>query len=132
MKDKNMKKVITVDFDETLAKTDGVWDPINPIKHLEGGTLTPIQEIFEIVFDKAQKGYEVWIVSFRDWSMMTEVQGFVTTHNLPITGMVATKGEPKLPHLQRLGSSLHIDDNVDSILDAYEAGICGLLVAHNE
>ena len=132
MKDKNMKKVITVDFDETLAKTDGVWDPINPIKHLEGGTLTPIQEIFEIVFDKAQKGYEVWIVSFRDWSMMTEVQEFVTNHNLPVTGMVATKGEPKLPHLQRLGSSLHIDDNVDSILDAYEAGICGLLVAHNE
>lgn len=127
-----MKKVITVDFDETLAKTDGVWDPINPIKHLEGGTLTPIQEIFEIVFDKAQKGYEVWIVSFRDWSMMTEVQEFVTNHNLPVTGMVATKGEPKLPHLQRLGSSLHIDDNVDSILDAHEAGICGLLVAHNE
>jgi len=127
-----MKKVITVDFDETLAKTHGVWDPINPIKHLKGGTLTPIEEIFEIVFEKAKHGYEVWIVSFRAWSMMDEVQEFVKAHNLPITGMVATKGEAKLPFLQKLGSSLHIDDNIDSILDAHEAGICGLLVAHNE
>jgi len=124
-----MKKVITVDFDETLAKTNGVWDGI---KHLEGGTLTPIEEIFEIVFDKANKGYEIWIVSFRGWEHMDEVQRFVTTHNLPITGMIATKGEAKLPFLQKLGSSLHIDDNIDSILDAHEAGICGLLVAHNE
>ena len=123
-----MKKVITVDFDETLAKTNGVWDGI---KHLEGGTLTPIEEIFEIVFDKANKGYEIWIVSFRGWEHMDEVQRFVTTHNLPITGMIATKGEAKLPHLQKLESVLHIDDNVETIIEAFENGIHGILVAHS-
>jgi FMN phosphatase YigB (HAD superfamily) len=129
MKDKNMKKVITVDFDETLAKTQGVWDGI---KHLEGGILTPINEIFEIVFNKAKEGYSVWIVSFRSWDYMAEVQEFVAKHNLPITGMIATKGEAKLPFLQKLGSSLHIDDNVETILEAFENGINGMLVKHNE
>jgi FMN phosphatase YigB (HAD superfamily) len=126
----NMKKVITVDFDETLAKTENVWNPENPIEHMDGGTLTPIEEIFEIVFEKAQKGYEVWIVSFRAWKNMDEVQKFVSDHNLPITGMIATKGEAKLPFLQKLESSLHIDDNVDTILEAHEAGICAILVSH--
>jgi FMN phosphatase YigB (HAD superfamily) len=123
-----MKKVITVDFDETLAKTHGVWDGI---KHLEGGTLTPIEEIFEIVFEKAKQGYDVWIVSFRSWDDMGEVQEFVKTHQLPITGMVATKGEAKLPFLQKLESVLHIDDNVETIVEAFENGIHGILVAHN-
>lgn len=131
MKDKKeqmVKRVITVDFDETLAKTHGVWDGI---KHLEGGTLTPIEEIFEIVFDKANQGYDVWIVSFRSWEHMDEVQDFVVKHNLPITGMIATKGEPKLPHLHKLGSTLHIDDNVETIVEAFENGIHGILVAHS-
>jgi hypothetical protein len=126
MKDKNMKKVITVDFDETLAKTHEVWDGI---KHLDNGLLTPIEEIFEIVFDKAKHGYDVWIVSFRDWEHMHEVQQFVADHNLPVTGMIATKGQPKLPHLQMLGSVLHIDDNVETILEANRNGIHGMLVA---
>ena len=125
------KKVITVDFDETLAKTHNVWHPENPIEHIDGGTLTPIEEIFEIVFDHSKKGYDIWIVSFRAWKDMGEVQRFVTEHNLPITGMIATKGEPKLPHLQKLGSSLHIDDNVETILEAFENGINGMLVKHD-
>ena len=45
--------------------------------------------------------------------------------------MVATKGERKLPHLQRLDSVLHIDDNVETIIDAFENGIHGILVAHS-
>ena len=122
-------KVITVDFDETLAKTHGVWDGI---KHLDNGMLTPIEEIFEIVFDKAKHGYDIWIVSFRSWDHMHEVQQFVADHNLPITGMIATKGEAKLPHLQMLESVLHIDDNIETILEANRNGIHGMLVAVKE
>jgi len=127
-----MNKVITVDFDETLAKTHGVWNPENPIEHLDNGVLTPIEEIFEIVFDKAKHGYDIWIVSFRSWDHMHEVQQFVADHKLPITGMIATKGEAKLPHLQMLNSVLHIDDNVDTILEANRNGIHGMLVAVKE
>ena len=128
------KKVITVDFDETLAKTHNVWDPKSPWGHghLEGGTLTPIKEIFEIVFDHSKKGYDIWIVTFRLLKDTGEVEQFVKDHNLPIKGIISTGGKSKLPHLQELGSLLHIDDNPNVIVEAFESGINGILVAHHD
>ena len=119
------KQVITVDFDETLAKTSTVW---NGWIHLGEGVLEPIPEVFNIVFTKYDQGYEIVIVTFRQDKDIQEVKNFVKEYELPITKVVNTCGKPKLPFLKKLNSILHIDDDLASVLNAEKAGINAILV----
>jgi ATP-dependent RNA circularization protein (DNA/RNA ligase family) len=120
-----MKKVITVDFDETLAKTSTVW---NGWMHLGEGVLEPIPEIFDIVFKRAEEGYEIVIVTFRQDKDIQEVKNFVKEYQLPISKIINTCGKPKLPFLKKLHSILHIDDDLGTVLNAEKAGINAILV----
>ena len=100
-----MKKVITVDFDETLAETViGAW----------GGTnLIPIKRVIEFVKEHHASGTEIHIVTFRNWTQKKEIQDFCKVYKIPIESITCTEGKNKVPFIQKLNSSLHIDDSVE-------------------
>jgi hypothetical protein len=120
-----MKKVMTVDFDDTLAATiTSGW----------GGTsLKPIPRIMNFVFDKVRSGeWEAHIVSFRSDKDKQEVIDFVKGYKLPIKTIICTNSKNKTPFLKSLNSSLHIDDDVSACTLAFMAGIECLLVDHGQ
>lgn len=119
------KKCITVDFDETLAKTDTCW---NGWIHMGSGTLVPIPEIIELVREKHAEGHEIHIVTFRNEECKQEVLNFIKEHNLPVKEVHCTDGKDKTPTLLKLGSQLHIDDFVETLVLANAKGIECLLV----
>ena len=116
---------MTVDFDETLAMTVTTgW----------GGTsLKPIARVMNFVFDKVRSGdWEAHIVSFRSESDKQEMADFVKGYKLPIVSIVCTDRSNKTPFLKKLGSKLHIDDDVQTCTLAFMAGIECLLVDHGQ
>jgi hypothetical protein len=119
------KKCITVDFDETLAKTDTCW---SGWVHMGAGTISPILEMFDFVKEKHKEGYEMHIVTFRTEEHRQEVVDFVKLHDLPIKDVHCTSGKDKTPKLLELNSELHVDDFVETLVLAQLKGIRGLLV----
>lgn len=100
-----MKKVLTCDFDDTLAVTEsGAWHSTN---------LVPIPRIINFILDKNKSGYEIHIVTFRNWQNKKEVESFCKTHKIPVSSIVCTEGTNKVPFLKKLNSELHIDDSVE-------------------
>lgn len=115
-----MKKVITVDFDDTLAVTEnGAWG---------GETLVPIPRVINFILDKNKSGYEIHIVTFRNWQNKKEVESFCKTHKIPVSSIVCTEGTNKIPFLKKLNSELHIDDSVEVCTLCVMAKINVLLV----
>jgi hydroxymethylpyrimidine pyrophosphatase-like HAD family hydrolase len=59
-----LSKIITCDFDETLAVTSSTaW----------GGTvLVPVERVVNFVKSKIDSGFHVYIVTFRNWDTKTE------------------------------------------------------------
>lgn len=119
------KKCITVDFDETLAKTDTCW---SGWVHMGTGNIIPIPEVFEFVKNKHSEGYELHIVTFRSEEHRKEVVDFVKFHELPIKEVHCTDGKDKTPKLLELNSELHVDDFVETLVLARMKGIQCLLV----
>jgi hypothetical protein len=120
-----MKKVMTVDFDDTLAATiTSGW----------GGTsLKPIPRVINFVFDRVRSGeWEAHIVSFRSEKDKQEMFDFVKGYKLPVKSIVCTGSRNKTPFLKSLGSELHIDDDVSVCTLAFMAGIECLLVDHGQ
>ena len=100
-----MKKVLTVDFDDTLAVTqNGAWG---------GENLVPIPRIIDFVKQKHNEGYEIHVVTFRNWQNKKEVEFFCKGYKIPIKSIVCTEGTNKVPFLKELNSELHIDDSVE-------------------
>jgi hydroxymethylpyrimidine pyrophosphatase-like HAD family hydrolase len=119
-----MKKVITIDFDDTLATSEGTgWG---------GSALIPIQRVIDFVKKKHEEGFELHIVTFRNWRNKQEVERFVQTHQIPIKSIVCTEGQTKSKFIKQLGSLLHIDDDVETLVVAELAGVPGLLVDWNQ
>ena len=119
-----MTKVITIDFDDTLATTTSSgWG---------GASQQPIQRILDFVRKKVQEGFEGHIVSFRFESDKQEMIDFVKRYKLPIKSITCTEGKTKTPFLKKLGSKLHIDDSVEVCVLAFMAGIECLLVDHGQ
>lgn len=120
-----MKKVLTVDFDDTLAATiTSGWG---------GSSLKPIPRVMNFVFDKVRSGeWDAHIVSFRSEADKQEMIDFVKGWKLPIKSIVCTGSKNKTPFLKKLGSKLHIDDNVEVCTLAYMAGIECILVDHGQ
>ena len=120
----NTMKVLTADFDSTLAETVTTgW----------GGTsLQPIQRILDFVRDKAANGWAVHVVTFRSEDDRQEVTDFIKGYKLPVRSVHCTEGKNKTPFLKKLGSALHIDDSVEVCVLAFMAGIECLLVDHGQ
>ena len=125
-----MKKIITVDFDETLFDTQPMqvgWGWVST------GTLHPIKRVHDFVKQKAEQGSEIHVVTFRDKGTSgTEVEDLIAKHNLPVKSIIYTATKPKTPYLKKLNSSLHIDDDVEVCMLASMAGINCLLVDHGQ
>ncbi len=118
------KKVITVDFDDTLATTQGTaW---------EGSALVPIKRVIDFVKEKHKQGFEIHIVTFRNFRNKPEVEKFVQFNDLPIRHIHCTDGASKVDVLKKLSSSLHIDDDIQTLVTAEMAGISTLLVDWNQ
>lgn len=117
-------KVITVDFDDTLAATTtSGW----------GGTsLTPIERIIDFVKEQHSRGANIHIVTFRNWDNKKEVEIFCRSHKIPISSIVCTEGKNKVPFIKKLGSKLHVDDSVEVCTLCIMAGIDVLLVDHGQ
>ena len=115
-----MKKVITVDFDDTLAVTEeGAWSSTN---------LVPIPRIIEYIKEHHKKGSEIHVVTFRNWQNKKEVESFCKAHKIPVKSIVCTEGTNKVPFLKQLKSDLHIDDSVEVCTLCVMASIDVLLV----
>jgi uncharacterized HAD superfamily protein len=115
-----MKKVITCDFDDTIAVTsNGAWG---------GETLTPVPRVINYLFDQHKKGSEIHIVTFRNWSNKEQVNDFCKGYKIPIKSIVCTEGTNKVPFLKQLKSELHIDDSVEVCTLCVMAKIDVLLV----
>jgi hypothetical protein len=115
-----MKKVITCDFDDTIAVTqNGAWG---------GENLFPIPRIVDFVKQKHKEGYEIHIVTFRNWSNKEQVNDFCKGYKIPIKSIVCTEGTNKIPFLKELNSELHIDDSVEVCTLCVMAQIDVLLV----
>lgn len=119
-----MSKVITVDFDETLAVTTSTaW----------GGTrLMAVERVVNFVKSKIDEGYEIHIVTFRNHSDKQEVLNFCKGHGIRIKSVVCTEGKTKTEFIKQLNSSLHIDDHVETCTLLTMAGIEVLLVDHGQ
>jgi hypothetical protein len=119
-----MNKVITVDFDDTLATTTfTAW----------GGTaLSPIKRIVDFVNKKIDEGFEVHVVTFRNYNNKKEVVDFCKGYGIKIKSVVCTEGKTKTEFIKRLNSSLHIDDHVETCTLLTMAGIEVLLVDHGQ
>jgi uncharacterized HAD superfamily protein len=100
-----VKKIITVDFDETLAETKiGAWG---------GSNLVPVSRIIKFVQKHHTEGSEIHIVTFRKWNDKKEIFDFCKIYKIPIKSITCTEGMNKIPFIKKLNSDLHIDDSVE-------------------
>lgn len=115
-----MNKVITCDFDETLAVTTSTaW----------GGTrLMEVERVVDFVKTKIYNGFDVYIVTFRNHANRKEVVDFCKGYGIKVKDVICTEGRDKTEFIKRLNSSLHIDDSVEVCTLCTMAGIEVLLV----
>lgn len=119
-----MSKIITVDFDDTLAVTTATaWG---------GTTLTPVERVINFVKSKIDSGFEVYIVTFRNHNNKKEVVDFCKGYGIKIKDVVCTEGKNKTEFIKKLNSSLHIDDHIETCTLLTMAGIEVLLVDWNQ
>jgi hypothetical protein len=119
-----VKRVITVDFDETLAETTpSAWG---------GSSLVPVKRIIDFVKEQHTKGAEIHIVTFRNWDNKKEVENFCRLHKIPISSVICTEGKNKVPFIQKLNSKLHVDDSVEVCTLCIMVGIDVLLVDYGQ
>ena len=110
----NMKRVVTIDFDDTLAtEMNTGW----------GKSLVPYQTILDLIKKEHNLGSEIHIVSFRSEKDRPEMERFIRQHQLPIKSVICTNLKSKTPYLLKLGSNLHVDDMEFALDDAKAAGI---------
>jgi hypothetical protein len=108
------KRVVTIDFDDTLAtEMNTGW----------GKSLVPYKAVLDLIDKEHKQGSEIHIVSFRSEKDRPEMERFVRMHNLPIKSIVCTNLQSKTPYLLKLGSNLHVDDMEFALDDARKAGI---------
>jgi len=120
------KKVITVDFDQTLFEEPSyqigsLWAPT-------GASAEPIKRVHDFIHEKSKEEFEIHVVTAREEKDVPECWNLIKLYDLPIKSVVAVGGMNKVPALLSLGTSLHIDDNVQVCVLAKQAGIKVLLV----
>jgi hypothetical protein len=122
-----MYKVITIDFDDTLATCDAYF---NDSLWVVGNDtpLIPVQRVIDFVKEQYKQGAELHIVSFRHEKDKPEIVSFLKEHDVIVQSITCTCCEDKTPHLKRLKSDLHIDDDVSVLVLAKMANINTLLV----
>ncbi|WP_396274993.1 hypothetical protein [Hyphomonas sp.] len=119
-----MSKIITVDFDETLA--------ISTISGWGGNVLIPVERVVDFIKLKINEGFKIFIVTFRPEKDKQEIVNFCKYHEIKIEDIICTDGKTKTKFIKELNSSLHIDDHVETCTLCVMAGIEVLLVDWNQ
>ena len=109
-----MKKLITIDFDDTLC--------------FDNDINKPNQKLIDYIFKMHDKDYRFLIVTARNREYnnlyaKTDIYDFLEKYNLPITKVVYTNGNLKGKTLKGLKSVLHIDNDLEQIDSCKEAGV---------
>jgi len=122
--EKEENKVVTFDFDDTLALSH--WDEDIDWWVHDG----PYDVMMKKFFDFKEKGYTIYIVTSRHESQegetrpsSTTVIDFVNKYNLKPDGIFFTDGRLKASKLKELGTILHHDDDLEEIRAAEAVGI---------
>jgi FMN phosphatase YigB (HAD superfamily) len=122
------RPAITFDFDDTLAEYKSTR---RGELYVSNGILEPIMRVIKFLQEKS-KTHTIHIVSYRRKEDLAEIWEFVHNYALPVARVICTEGESKVPALQELESTLHVDDSVEALTLAEMAGIPGLLVDHGQ
>ena len=109
-----MKKLITIDFDDTLCFDNDIDKPN--------------QKLLDYIFKMHDKGYRFLIVTARNreynnFYAKTDIYDFLEKYNLPITKVVYTNGNLKGKTLKSLKSVFHIDNDLEQIDSCKKAGV---------
>jgi|TARA_R100000008_G_scaffold83247_1_gene68433 FMN phosphatase YigB (HAD superfamily) len=121
------KKVVTFDFDDTLAKSDfndetGTWKHAGPYEPMMKRIKEFIREPDVVVYVVTSR-YEDREAQSLENEEQRAVQEFLDEHGLNVDGVYFTNGNAKIETLKNLNSSMHHDDDPEDILDAEEAGL---------
>lgn len=117
-----MKKLITVDFDDTLCFSDDFDKPNNKL----------IKKIKSLNKDK----FTVVIVTARNREYDSiyagvKIKDFIKKYKLPIKKIYFTSGKLKGPYLKMLKSSIHIDNDEKEIASCKDCGVKTIRVKKN-
>jgi len=124
---KKNKKVVTFDFDDTLALSH--WDEELDNWAHDGPHDMMVQKIQEYISNPNTKVYIV-TSRYQEYekaalknSRQKAVQEFLDLHNINVDGVYFTNGQSKIETLLKLNSSIHYDDDPEDIRDARANGI---------
>jgi len=117
-----MSKIITVDFDLTLA------EPVGFSGWVDDYYLKPVARVINFVMKKHKEGCVCHVVSYRYEKDREEMEDFITRWKIPIKQIFCTGSTSKVPVVKKLNSSLHIDDDIATCVVLAQAGIDVLLV----
>ena len=105
----NNSKVITIDFDKTLAY------------YVESGNYGGRSlEVFDRVYDifkRYQDTKDIYIVTFRSKSLVKEVSDFLNSVKLYPKHIYYTNNFSKTPIIKKLESDIHFDDIPEVLID---------------
>ena len=109
-----MKKLITIDFDDTLCYNDNV--------KVEN------EKLIKLINSLPEDSYEFYIVTARNKEYdkifaQNKIDKFVKKYKLPIEKIVYTDGKEKGEILKKLKSKLHVDNDLDQIKSCKEFNI---------
>ncbi len=109
-----MKKLITVDFDDTLCYNDNIKKENT--------------KLINFINTLSKKNYQFYIVTARNKEYDTifaknKIDNFIKKHKLPIEKVIYTDGELKGKTLKSIKSKLHIDNDISQIRSCKENNI---------
>lgn len=111
------RQVVTFDFDGVMHT--GVYPgTIHP--YPDPKMWTPNEPMIDLLRKESEQ-YDIYIVSARSGDRW--IWKFVDDHELPVVGVITTDDHPKLPHLKRLKSIRHYDDNPSMKAELAGSGI---------
>jgi FMN phosphatase YigB (HAD superfamily) len=124
----NEKKVISVDWDDTLFEDPAYQYASGALWIPSGFKAEPIKRVHDFIKQKAEEGFEIHVVTFRMPEHISECHDLIKLYDLPIKSVISTEGRSKTQTLLNLKSTLHIDDSVEVCICAEQAGVKALLV----
>ena len=120
--EQNEPKVVTFDFDDTLAKSDfnnetGAWKYMGPHEPMMKRIKYFINEPGTKVYVVTSRRSDLEAASLNNEDQRS-VQEFLDEHGLKVDGVFFTDGESKIETLLSKWSIMHHDDDPGDILDA--------------
>ena len=124
------RPIISFDFDDTIFSLKWNEEEHDFDRDENGDPIGTLNENTKSLMNHyANTGAKVIIVSSRMNSTKQEIEDFVGKHNLPVSEIHCTNGDPKLMILKSIGALKHYDDDPSEIgLINSDGSLAGVLV----